>query len=681
MNHWIWGSGVAFLWAVQSVAGMGSLLNPVPAIEAVIRQDASDLGLDSWLMSADSAQRVAGVRFLGRVRTDASCLKLLTYLSDTSIEVQSEAAFALGQFTWSETFAPKCAAQIPSALEQAYQREITSTRGLVDFQFSSALLEAMAKWSFADPHAFLLAHMDVPAQLQKALVSGWMHTRYIRLFERMPNAPAPTLDTAGREFLERLILKDDANTDLVFYSMYHWRLRASDAVLKWALDQTNHREVLIQSLNQLTRHPDVNFKAKTMELLSHADARVRGEAWGAFLALKTDVTDTEIATALEREKDPTVLAPALDQVISSRATAVSNGSLVSFAQSTSAWVRTIAIRETIQLAPDDLGKIAIIENAFLDAAPRVREMAIQKAAKLDVALAQTFLTRGLNDVHAFVRGAALALLPQTGALTAAEVPLLNAALRDSSSYVRRNALKLLIARVSSDQDLIRVFDVYQASPELIWSGLRQLWVEQVDAKWTDSTGTLLLKRALGIESEPSAYNDILKRLQKRGVAGLPQSKIESIPLTASDLEWGPNARPIVRFETTRGSFELELNYDLAPLHAATFMKSVRSGFYDGMEFYRVEPGFVIQGGDQEGTGWQEGAFLLRAEMSNEPYLPGTLGMARSASFDSGSTHFFVTQVSTFALETAYTIFGRVVSGMDVVQGTELQDRVISAKIQ
>ena len=116
-----------------------------------------------------------------------------------------------------------------------------------------------------------------------------------------------------------------------------------------------------------------------------------------------------------------------------------------------------------------------------------------------------------------------------------------------------------------------------------------------------------------------------------------------------------------------GEVVIELRPDLAPGHVERIKELVREGFYDGVVFHRVIPGFMAQGGDPKGTG-EGGSDLpdLKAEFTNMPFLRGTVAMARAKSDDSANSQFFIMFIPNASLEDKYTAFGRVISGMDAV---------------
>jgi peptidylprolyl isomerase len=116
-----------------------------------------------------------------------------------------------------------------------------------------------------------------------------------------------------------------------------------------------------------------------------------------------------------------------------------------------------------------------------------------------------------------------------------------------------------------------------------------------------------------------------------------------------------------------GTIEIVLRPDLAPNHIERIQTLVRRGFYNGLAFHRVIPGFMAQGGDPKGTG-EGGSELpnLKAEFTPVPFLRGTVGAARAESPDSANSQFFIMFVPNAALDGRYTVIGRVVKGMDVV---------------
>ena len=126
--------------------------------------------------------------------------------------------------------------------------------------------------------------------------------------------------------------------------------------------------------------------------------------------------------------------------------------------------------------------------------------------------------------------------------------------------------------------------------------------------------------------------------------------------------------PSIRLETTEGDILLELWSEVAPRHAENFRQLVHEGFYDGLTFHRVIPGFMIQSGCPIGDGTGGPGWTINAEFNDRPHEKGVLSMARTADPNSAGSQFFICLDREHCqhLDHEYTAFGRVVEGMDAV---------------
>ena len=126
------------------------------------------------------------------------------------------------------------------------------------------------------------------------------------------------------------------------------------------------------------------------------------------------------------------------------------------------------------------------------------------------------------------------------------------------------------------------------------------------------------------------------------------------------------------FKTNHGSFTIELFADKAPITVGNFRKLAESGFYDGTIFHRVIRGFMIQGGDPEGTGIGGPGYSIRGEFShngftnNLKHTPGVLSMARTMMPNSAGSQFFIMHAAAPHLDGEYAGFGKVIEGMENV---------------
>jgi peptidylprolyl isomerase len=119
-------------------------------------------------------------------------------------------------------------------------------------------------------------------------------------------------------------------------------------------------------------------------------------------------------------------------------------------------------------------------------------------------------------------------------------------------------------------------------------------------------------------------------------------------------------------ETTHGRVVIELRPDLAPNHVARIKELASQGFYDGVPFHRVIEGFMAQTGDPTGTGRGGSGKNLKAEFSSAPHERGTVSMARANHPDSADSQFFICFDDASFLDGKYTVWGRVIEGMEYV---------------
>ena len=134
-------------------------------------------------------------------------------------------------------------------------------------------------------------------------------------------------------------------------------------------------------------------------------------------------------------------------------------------------------------------------------------------------------------------------------------------------------------------------------------------------------------------------------------------------------------------ETKFGNMEIRFFPDAAPNHVNNFIELAKKGFYDGTTFHRVIPGFMIQGGDPNSKdpdkskhGMGGPGYTVKAEFNEKPHKRGILSMARAAHPDSAGSQFFICVADSFFLDRQYTVFGEVVSGMEVADKIVSQQR-------
>ena len=129
-----------------------------------------------------------------------------------------------------------------------------------------------------------------------------------------------------------------------------------------------------------------------------------------------------------------------------------------------------------------------------------------------------------------------------------------------------------------------------------------------------------------------------------------------------------------------GEIRLEFYPEDAPKTVENFVTLAKKGFYNGLNFHRVVPDFVVQGGCPKGNGTGGPGYQIKAEFSKQKHVRGTLAMARSQDPDSAGSQFYICYGATPHLDGQYTVFGRVVSGMEHVDRIKQGDKMTSITI-
>lgn len=149
------------------------------------------------------------------------------------------------------------------------------------------------------------------------------------------------------------------------------------------------------------------------------------------------------------------------------------------------------------------------------------------------------------------------------------------------------------------------------------------------------------------------------------------AEIKQKNFTQEEVKRMPETRAMI--ETRFGNMKFKFSPDVAPNHVTNLIELGKKGFYDGTTFHRVIPRFMIQGGDPNSKnpdrskhGMGGPGFTIKAEFNDKPHKRGTLSMARAGHPDSAGSQFFICVADSFFLDKQYTVFGEIVSGMELV---------------
>ena len=254
---------------------------------------------------------------------------------------------------------------------------------------------------------------------------------------------------------------------------------------------------------------------------------------------------------------------------------------------------------------------------------------------------------------------------------------------DSTKYigVRSASFSYIISHSHGDSEDAYI-DFALKSGDMALQSLASIRLQESNIN-TDK-GTMLpllnqVKSQLKLPQQAETYIDVCKAIEALGGEKFEGYK----PPYNNPIDWEfvktIPADQQVLIKTNKGEITLQLFVEDAPGTTSNFLKLVDSSFYDGKFFHRVVPQFVIQGGCPRGDGWGSLDWTQRSEFSNyQTYETGTIGVA-SAGKDTEGVQFFITPCPTPHLDGRYSIFARVVSGMDVVNKMEVGDRMMKVE--
>ncbi len=151
--------------------------------------------------------------------------------------------------------------------------------------------------------------------------------------------------------------------------------------------------------------------------------------------------------------------------------------------------------------------------------------------------------------------------------------------------------------------------------------------------------------------------------------------------TATEPTPTPQAYHEAVIETNKGTIVFKFFPEVAPKTVENFVALANKKFYDGLTWHRVEPGFVIQGGDPNGNGTGGPGYTIKAEFNDKPHLKGTVAMARAQDPDSAGSQFYICLAPAPFLDHKYTVFGQVTEGMGVVEAIRVGDRMLHVDVR
>ena len=354
-------------------------------------------------------------------------------------------------------------------------------------------------------------------------------------------------------------------------------------------------------------------------------------------------------------------------------------------------------------------------DLLTDPGPAIRAAALRSIATMDPENFVTILSALDPDPHWNVRAALAAVLgtlpPEIG------LPRLKAMLTDSDQRVIPSVLEALVKMKAPDAAQVMLDHLKADDPVVRASaatGLGELKpangppaladayrLAQRDAMYTARAAALAALAKYGAAAALPVLNSaltdkdwtlrvraagLIKQLDPNGIGGDIDASIRPAPTTFPPEVYqaprlvSPPVSTQVYLDTDRGSIQIELAVIDAPLTVENFITLARRGYFNGLGVHRVVPDFVIQDGDPRGDGEGGPGYTIRDELNERPYLRGTVGMALDPWPDTGGSQWFITQSPQPHLDAKYTVFGRVISGMEIVDQIQQWDVIRRVRV-
>jgi cyclophilin family peptidyl-prolyl cis-trans isomerase/HEAT repeat protein len=635
-----------FFWGLLEVKAIPDRLAEIVHIEDT--RELTDQ-LEDYLSDDSARVRARAALAVGRIAHHKSAGLLIPMIADTSLQVARTAAFAVGltgQKAYADTLV-KMSLELPASVAA----RVVESAGL------------LADSTMAEIHTYLAGYLSHAApEVRRAACLALFYARARSTAENMiPPLLATETDfrvqKAGLFALARLGVTSVGEV----YSRFQAdpdpeiRMLAVQGLGRCSLPDRVRLTAL--SLND----DDRRVAASAIAALQNTNDPAAGDYLGRKLqsasdeklivamlgALRTLRSDKGVATAEMH------LSSALSENIVSAAlgylTVIKRDALVSVIDSLLIEIPPPRVRAACADAFFEMHNAAVIPRLamlFKDEDPLVRAAAFGHLVELDSTQIELYLRAALADPD---------MMPVIGALDLIGTGKMTRYLPQVKSMMDRGA----------DLDI----DVRRTLIDVVGQFIDSLGA---DSAMADLLVTGLLDPVYVIRRRASElYSEKYKR-DRSSMVTPAETRITERRL--KNVFADSTFHPIALIQTSRGDVEIELRFDLAPLTVLNFIDLVNQGFYDGLIFHRVVPNFVIQGGCPRGDGWGGPSYFIRCEYSDVPYERGTVGIATSGR-DTGGSQFFITHSPQPHLDGRYTVFGQVLSGMDVVDQIVVGDLI------
>ncbi|RDC64822.1 peptidylprolyl isomerase [Adhaeribacter pallidiroseus] len=589
-----------------------------------------------FLTDTNARYRQEAAMALASVQDSLAFKPLVSLLSDPEFVVRQAAAYALGQ-TGKATSQETILQAIEKEENNTVSAELLEALGkcatqqgldaLIKFDFSEPEVQAGQAWGIYRTHARQLNYDSAILKMVTFLT-----------------APNPEIRLAAAHFLARTPQLD---------------LSAYTAALANTAQIDPSVEVRMAAAQALTKAKSPGLANELTGILeTEPDYRVRLSALRATANLEYTVAKPILWRGLADKNSNTALTAA--EIIATKVTPDQADELLQKAGQTLRWrIRATLLGAALKQHPNKKEVLTTIQERYAQSNNDYEKAALLTAAAQDIAGAEFIEKEFFATQTPVIRTYGIEALTQI-----------------------RNDKNLPTSQKKHFADL---FKKAIASGDLAVVGITAGLLRQPELNFkTEYTDLTFLKNALAklvLPRDNEAYQEVVKTIAF--LEGHPEPPPPKNPFS-HPIDWiliqSLRAKQEVSIQTNRGEIILQLFVEEAPGTVANFVQLARSGFFNGKNFHRVVPNFVVQGGDPRGDGWGGTDYSIRSELPDLHYREGYLGMA-SAGKDTESCQWFITHSPTPHLDGRYSIFARATTGLEVLPLLEIGDKIQEVRLR
>jgi cyclophilin family peptidyl-prolyl cis-trans isomerase len=609
--------------------------------------------LKEYLGDANPVLREKAALAVGRIGAPGSAGLLYPMLGDSSFDVASTAAFAIG-LTSEKDYAGKLlevAFDLPSVVGAA---AVASAGRLADSSMTDVIEQLTQYLSHPSP--------DVRASVCMALFNSRAKNKAADIIALVKDEPDAEVQKAGLYALARMGIAealeiyvsfladpDPYARSLALRGLGKVQTPQAEHYLAIALNDSDPG-VVAQAIGELSqRKSSAARRSLVQKLQTETDENLTVALLGALRRQQNDGGMERALSLLPDEPSENITAAVVTYVASIRKDRAVN--LIDSLLAVSPSREKAACAEAYRLV-GSTNVVPRLATLFNDEDPLVRAAALENVLQVDTGNVDFYLKRALNDQDFTVVVTALDRIKTD--LRSDYLPTLRVMMSRHGEIdidVRRSLVEAAGAFLTASADDTTALRL------LIGGTLDEEYIVRRDAA--------------------RVYKQLFDK-DRYDLVAPARTRISKGRIADAIDKYTSNPRAIVI--TSRGEIEFELLFDVAPLTVLNFIELVESGFYEGLIFHRIVPNFVAQGGDPRGDGWGGPPYFIRCEYSDVPFGRGTVGVATSGK-DTGGSQFFITYSPQPHLEARYTVFGQVLAGMEVVDRLVWGDEIEKILIQ